>query len=94
MLICPFTVPFFTRKNQREDDKLARELKQIEDKIKNIPRTFRYYCSHCGYQTNKHSKLCPKCRKGRFVETELAKDAQKATQDGLDRRQNSEEKTH
>lgn len=74
MIMCPLTLPFFTPKNKKEDEKYLQELKEIEDKIKNIPITYRYYCSYCGYQTNERTKRCPKCRKGRLVETQPVKE--------------------
>lgn len=44
---------------QKEQAKL--EAKEAEEKAKDLPKEFDYFCPACLYQTNELTEFCPKC---------------------------------
>jgi rubrerythrin len=52
------------KKLEEERKQLEMEAANAAEGVKNLPKTFKFYCSSCLFQTNEESKRCPKCGDG------------------------------
>lgn len=73
LIIVGIIIAIFSYKKMKETtskyEKLQEDIAVAENKGKELPKTYDYYCPHCLHQTNRKLKMCPQCGDGKLLKT-------------------------
>ena len=66
---------YFFGKLEKEKIRTKAEIKRAKKRASQLPKAYNYYCPQCLFQTNRYSKFCPRCKRGRLkrVKVEIKK---------------------